>query len=68
MANTKITPIIKRSNFWFVWRAPLLLAALTLSGLIIALVKTGVWHWFAWAGLAAPIVVGLWYSFARSRK
>lgn len=58
----------KRSHFWFVWRMPLLLAALTLFGLIIALVKTGVWHWFAWAALAMPIIVGLWYSFARPRK
>lgn len=58
----------KRSNFWFVWRMPIFLAALTLFGLIIALVKTGVWHWFAWAALAAPIVVGLWYSYARPRK
>lgn len=58
----------QRSNFWLVWRMPLLLAVLTLFGLIIALVKTGVWHWLAWAGLATPIVVGLWYSFKRPRK
>ncbi|WP_188381151.1 hypothetical protein [Oxalicibacterium faecigallinarum] len=57
-----------RSNFWFVWRMPLLLAALTLFALIIALVKTGVWHWAAWAALATPIVVGLWYSFVRQSR
>lgn len=58
----------KRSNFWFVWRAPLILAVLTLFGLLIALVKTGIWHWAAWGALAAPIVAGLWYSLVRSRK
>ncbi|MES2027258.1 MAG: hypothetical protein V4448_17040 [Pseudomonadota bacterium] len=62
------TKSIKHSNFWFVWRTPILLATLTLFGLIIALLKTGTWHWVAWCGLAAPIVVGLWHSFARSRR
>ncbi|MFC7287496.1 hypothetical protein ACFQPC_05535 [Herminiimonas glaciei] len=65
MARNQTT---QRSNFWFVWRTPLLLAALTLFGLVTALVETGVWHWFAWAALAAPIVVGLWYGFKRPRK
>ena len=62
------TQASKPSNFWFVWRMPLILAALTLFALIIALVKTGFWHWAAWAALAMPIVVGFWYSLIRTQK
>lgn len=56
-----------RSKFWFIWRTPLILAALTLFALIIALVKTGIWHWAAWAALATPIVVSIWHSLARKK-
>jgi hypothetical protein len=49
MAN-KSTP---SGNFWFVWRAPTILAILTLFGLLTALLKTGAWHWAAWLALAA---------------
>lgn len=52
-----------RSHFWFIWRVPLLLALLTLFGLLVALLKTGIWHWVAWIALAAPVVIGLWYSY-----
>ncbi|WP_112993092.1 hypothetical protein [Herminiimonas fonticola] len=57
-----------RSNFWFVWRAPIILAILTVFGLLAALLKTGAWHWAAWLALAVPIVAGLWFSFKRSKK
>jgi hypothetical protein len=55
-------------NFWFVWRAPTILAILTLFGLLTALLKTGAWHWAAWLALAAPIAVGLWFSLRPSSK
>jgi D-alanyl-lipoteichoic acid acyltransferase DltB (MBOAT superfamily) len=62
MKNKRTT----HSNFWFVWRAPIILAILTVFGLLAALLKTGTWHWAAWLALAVPIVVGLWFSFKRS--
>jgi len=61
------TPSSNSSKFWFIWRTPLILAALTLFALIIALVKTGIWHWVAWVALAAPIIVGFWYSLVRKK-
>ncbi|MDO9420448.1 MAG: hypothetical protein Q7T66_07290 [Herminiimonas sp.] len=64
MTNNSTT----RSNFWFVWRAPIILAILTVFGLLAALLETGAWHWAAWLALAAPIVVGLWFSFKRSSQ
>jgi len=57
-----------RSTLWFVWRAPIMLAILTVFGLLAALLKAGVWHWAAWLALAVPIVVGLWFSFKRSDR
>jgi lysylphosphatidylglycerol synthetase-like protein (DUF2156 family) len=57
-----------RSNFWFVWRAPIVLAILTVFGLLAALLKTGAWHLAAWLALVLPIIVGLWFSFKRSNN
>lgn len=48
-----------RIPFLRVWGAPLLIAALTLFGLLAALLGTGIWHWMAWAALAVPVAVGL---------
>lgn len=49
-------------TFWRIWRVPAVLAALTLFGLLAALLGTGVWHGLAWAALCVPIVVGLWHA------
>jgi hypothetical protein len=40
-----------------IWTIPLLLAALTLAGLLSALMGTGVWHVIAWIALAIPVMV-----------
>ncbi|MDR5820245.1 MULTISPECIES: hypothetical protein [unclassified Caballeronia] len=42
-----------------IWTIPLLLAALTLFGLLSALLGTGVWHALAWLTLAVPVAVVL---------
>ncbi|MDR5813488.1 hypothetical protein QCE62_07790 [Caballeronia sp. LZ033] len=42
-----------------IWTIPLLLAALTLFGLLSALLGTGVWHALAWLALAVPVAVVL---------
>jgi len=49
------------SPFRKVWGAPLLLAALTLFGLLAALLGTGIWHWASWLTLTVPIAVMGWY-------
>jgi uncharacterized membrane protein YfcA len=46
---------------------PILLAVLTLAGLIGALLEDGWWDWLAAAFLAAPVVVGGWYGLRRAR-
>lgn len=55
-------------GFWFVWRTPLLLVALTVFGLLAALLGTGVWHLAAWLALIVPIAVGLWFACRRPRR
>jgi hypothetical protein len=40
-----------------IWTKPLLLAALTLFGLLAALLGTGGWHVLAWLALAVPLLV-----------
>jgi hypothetical protein len=40
-----------------IWTIPLLLAALTLFGLLSALLGTGVWHALGWLALAVPVMV-----------
>jgi len=52
-----------------VWGAPLLLAALTVFGLLSALLGTGVWHWLAWIAIGIPVMVLAWYLWPHgSRK
>jgi hypothetical protein len=48
-----------------VWTVPVVLAVFTLVGLIGALLEDGWWDWVAAAFLAAPVVVGGWYSLRR---
>lgn len=49
-----------------VWRWPSLLAALTMFGLLSALLgQQGVWFWLSWAALSVPlavIAVAIWRS------
>lgn len=47
------------------WRRPLQLAALTMIGLIAALLGTGVWRVLSWICLAIPLAAGMRCLFAR---
>jgi hypothetical protein len=49
------------SGFRKVWGAPLLLAVLTVFGLLSALLGTGIWHWLAWITITVPLIVTAWY-------
>jgi hypothetical protein len=51
--------------FFRVWKYPILLGALTIFGLLAALIGTGIWHVFSWIALAIPLGVGIRYSFKR---
>lgn len=47
-----------RGSAWDIWRWPLLMAALTISGLLLALIGHGdLWWPISWITLAAPLVV-----------
>ncbi len=61
------TPADSASAFRRVWTIPLLLAALTIFGLLAALLGTGIWHALAWAALAVPIVVAVRFSIRPRR-
>ena len=44
-------------SFWQIWGAPVVLGALTIFGLLAALLGLGVWHWLSWLSLALPLAV-----------
>ena len=59
---------MQKNGFWFIWRAPSILAGLTLFGLLAALLGTGAWHFASWCALAVPPIVCVWLPLsARSR-
>ncbi|MDR5779463.1 hypothetical protein QCE63_08480 [Caballeronia sp. LZ065] len=51
-----------------IWTIPLLLAVLTLFGLLSALLGTGVWHPLAWLALAVPVAVVLMVGLKASLR
>ncbi len=42
---------------------PLLLAVLTIAGLLLALNGTGIWHWLSWITLGIPMVLMGWHIY-----
>jgi len=53
--------------FLRLWGAPLLLAVLSVAGLLIGLLGDGVWDWISAALLAVPVIVGAWCGFRRGQ-
>ena len=49
-----------------IWGVPLLLAALTLIGLVSALLGDGAWDLVSALALGAPVAVGAWYGLRRA--
>lgn len=48
-------------GFLFVWGMPILLGALSIFGLLAALLGTGAWHWASWTALSILLLVILRY-------
>lgn len=48
---------VKPSPFVRIWGRPILLFAVTIAGLLLAIMGTGVWHVLSWAALAIPLYV-----------
>lgn len=51
-----------------VWGMPILLAACTVSGLVVGLLEDGVWDDVAAAALALPVLVGAWHALRPARS
>jgi len=56
-----------QNTFWKVWLTPLILAVLSLIGLLSALTGDGVWDLLSWMTLGIPVVVMVWF-LSRSGK
>ncbi len=50
-----------------IWAIPVLLAVLTLVGLVAALLGDGVWDLVSAVTLGAPVAAGAWYGLRRTR-
>ena len=53
------------STFSKVWRIPLLLGAVTLFGLLAALLGTGYWYYLSWLSMATPLLLLLYHIVKR---
>lgn len=48
-------------SLWRIFRIPLLLAAVSLVGLVSALLGDGLWDALSWAALTLPLAVIAWF-------
>lgn len=54
-----------RGRFWRMWGGPLLMALLTASGLVTALLSDTWGDWWSWVGLGVPTAAMGWYAWPR---
>lgn len=54
-------------NWWTVYGGPLLLGALSIAGLLTALLSEGAGRHFSWIAVGAPIAATAWF-FARRKR
>jgi hypothetical protein len=54
-----------RAPFLRMWGAPLMLALLTIVGLVSALLGDGVWDYLSAVALAVPTLACVWYGLRR---
>ncbi|SDV10883.1 hypothetical protein [Pseudomonas mucidolens] len=50
----------RQSSFWKVFGIPLVIGALSTTGLFAALLGDGLWDSLSWVGLGVPAVIGIW--------
>ena len=50
---------------WQIWGIPVLMAILTVFGLLAALLGVGIWHLISWIALAIPVYVGFHHWLKR---
>ena len=53
----------KRKAAIRLWGKPVLLFVLILAGLIVCLLKEGIWDVFAWMALLIPVILIIKYSY-----
>jgi hypothetical protein len=49
-----------------IWRWPVLLALLSLFGLVAALLADGPWNTLSWLALAVPVALCAWFGLRRA--
>jgi hypothetical protein len=54
-------------NWWTVYGGPLLLGALSVAGLLTALLSEGAGRYFSWPAVGAPIAITAWF-FSRRKQ
>lgn len=52
-----------KKSFQKLWGMPILLALLSLFGLIAALLGEGVWDWLGWFALSVPLFLVIKYYY-----
>lgn len=57
-----------KGSFWHVWTVPVILAILSLIGLIAALVGDGLLDGVSWLTLGIPLAVIGWYVYRPRRR
>ena len=62
MKTTEATALPRRWTTWRVFRVPALLAAVSIFGLISALLGYGIWNALSWGALGMPLLVIAYFS------
>jgi hypothetical protein len=52
----------KNNEFLKLWGMPIWLAAITIIGLILAILGTGLWHVLSWIALTIPVYIMVKYG------
>jgi len=66
MRTTEAAASPRRSTAWRVFRIPALLAAVSIFGLISALLGDGIWNGLSWVALGVPLLVVAYFSLKRA--
>ncbi|MBV7427807.1 MULTISPECIES: hypothetical protein [unclassified Acidovorax] len=59
---------MKPNPFWSLWGWPIVMGALTTTGLITALVSDTWGDWWSWVGLGVPVAVMGWFSWPFAQR